>query len=479
MAISVTDHFGIDKDAFENTGALDTILDVDSLYFLDPKSLKTTEVPEFVDSYSKLETNFENVLKLLKKTNGSDIFWKKAWQLLPQGELKGMNLGYSTIGTAGSGFGPKHKREALLTSKQIVDAGVEDTTFFELLGVFQKGVGPDRISDLFSLIIADDIIRFSEHVFASVGVNESIKYNGKTMALPTNPFKREPVLLLPKDLLRDLPIAYDWSDIDAVCAHNQALREEVNSIIGATWKKATDTLKDKDVLKRTLLQHPDLLRDMMTTYRKKNAQRYDFEKDSAGELIWYETGKRLAKDYPLKIEKTPGTIDELIDIVRKIVLHFKQLIENNGQYELLYRDNACRKHKPERAAQKLFFAVADSYCKANDIDLSPETHSGRGSVDFKLSRGYKARVIVETKLSTSSALVHGYEVQIDEYAKAEHVPPAQSFYLPILVTASHPDRLKNVEHARSDMLAKKLPCPELISINAQYKAPASVFKPKR
>lgn len=64
------------------------------------------------------------------------------------------------------------------------------------------------------------------------------------------------------------------------------------------------------------------------------------------------------------------------------------------------------------------------------------------------------RVIVETKLSTSSALVHGYETQIEEYTKAEKIPLAQAFYLPILVTASPQERLKLVTQARSDMIAK-------------------------
>jgi hypothetical protein len=473
MAVSITDHFGIDKPAFAKTGALDAVLDIDSLYFLDPKSLKATQIPEFANSYLKLETNFENILKLLKQSKGNDIFWQRAYQLLPQGELKGLNLGYSISGTRGSGFGPKHKRVALKTAKQIVDAGVEDPVFFELLGVFQKGIGPDRISDLVCLIIADDIIAYSERVFASLGIQQTMTYKRRALKVPRNPSKNEPVLVLPEELLRDLPVANDWSDIDEICSHNQALRNEVNSLIGNTWKRATSKSKDKDVLKRVLLQKPDLLRNMVDLYNKKEAKPYNFRDDPAGELIWYEAAKSIAEAFPLQLGSTPNSKTELVDMVRTIVLHFKQLIENNGQYELLYRDNQCKKPKPERAAQKLFFAVADAYCKANDIDISPETHSGRGSVDFKFSRGYSARVIVETKLTPSSSLVHGYETQISEYAKAEKVTPDQCFYLPILVTGSSPDRIKLLEQARGDMIAKKQTYPELISVNAQYKKSAS------
>ena len=33
------------------------------------------------------------------------------------------------------------------------------------------------------------------------------------------------------------------------------------------------------------------------------------------------------------------------------------------------------KPKPEKAAQLVFFGVANSYCKANNIDISPEFRS--------------------------------------------------------------------------------------------------------
>ncbi|XTR38726.1 hypothetical protein ACQQ2T_04925 [Paraclostridium tenue] len=44
---------------------------------------------------------------------------------------------------------------------------------------------------------------------------------------------------------------------------------------------------------------------------------------------------------------------------------------------------------------------------------------GRGPVDFKISSGYKNKTLVEIKLTTNNQLVHGLEVQIQEYSKAE------------------------------------------------------------
>ena len=77
--------------------------------------------------------------------------------------------------------------------------------------------------------------------------------------------------------------------------------------------------------------------------------------------------------------------------------------------------------KSEDYAQELLFVVAEAYLKAKgfDIDISPEADSGLGKLDFKFSQGAKSRVIVETKLSTSSELLHGYVTQLPDYMKSQ------------------------------------------------------------
>jgi hypothetical protein len=45
--------------------------------------------------------------------------------------------------------------------------------------------------------------------------------------------------------------------------------------------------------------------------------------------------------------------------------------------------------------------------------------TGSGAVDFKISVGSKARVIVEIKLSDNPKAVSGYEKQLEMYKRAE------------------------------------------------------------
>jgi hypothetical protein len=93
---------------------------------------------------------------------------------------------------------------------------------------------------------------------------------------------------------------------------------------------------------------------------------------------------------------------------------FKHHIEAGDLWKELWVGN---KPKPERAVQILYQFAADVFCKANNIDLSPEANMGGGPVDFKFSVGYEARVLVELKRD-SGTVKHGYEIQLERYKKA-------------------------------------------------------------
>lgn len=77
---------------------------------------------------------------------------------------------------------------------------------------------------------------------------------------------------------------------------------------------------------------------------------------------------------------------------------------------MLYKDDG----RPQREvfARRLFYATADTYCEANDVDLNQEPDSGNRPMDFKLSTGYRGTLLVEVKKSDNPSLLHGFEVQL-------------------------------------------------------------------
>lgn len=123
-------------------------------------------------------------------------------------------------------------------------------------------------------------------------------------------------------------------------------------------------------------------------------------------------------------------------IVELIVENFKRQIENNGLFRLLY-EGKPKKLRHESTAQQLFFSVAQIFCLANDLDVSPETNSGLGSVDFKFSKGAIGKINVEIKYSSHKRLKHGLETQLRKYDLAEQTN--SSYFL--IVQVDSKDRL--------------------------------------
>ena len=135
----------------------------------------------------------------------------------------------------------------------------------------------------------------------------------------------------------------------------------------------------------------------------------------------------MATEAPLVIEP-PATLDSdgVAVVVGQIIEQFRFLIEDRRLSEELYHEGEPR---PERAAQRLFFSVAHAYCRSNNLDLTPEADTGNGPVDFKVSKGFTGRVLVEIKPSRNKKLVAGYTRQLEVYKTAEET--VKGYYLVI------------------------------------------------
>jgi hypothetical protein len=320
------------------------------------------------------------------------------------------------------------------TAKEIVDLGVDDPDLFVAMGLFEAGIGPDRISDMSANVILPDLLNFNKRVLSQLpavdtcSVQLSLK-NGKryTAELPLNPFFKNdtPIVLVPADILRDLPIAKDWSEISDAAGKGAALRSAVNEQIADIWRSRT--LKDKDELKRWALNSRTAFEDVLAAMKKAQGAPYDIEADPAGEFAWRRVAQTLSAT-PLQMIAKPDKldVDGVARVVEQIIEGFRFFIEDRRLSEELYSGNELR---PEKSAQRLFFVSAYAFCKANDLDITPEADTGNGPVDFKVSSGFSGRVLVELKLSSNTKLVAGYSRQLERYKGAEET--TRGFYVVI------------------------------------------------
>lgn len=470
MVKSLGDFHGIAPEDFERTGALDPILGVDTRLFIDPSLLKHTTVPELAGSYSKITEHFTNVLRLIKFIRvEDDAFWRKADEMLTFPEVQGLCIGYSSKGVAGKGTGPLKRRRLLSTITQLVQAGCEDEAIFELVGAFEEGIGPDLISDMVAKIIMADLIAFTQNVCSDLAIPmETLSYSKKLPPedLPFNPDTKTPIILVPRQILRDLPVAESFADIFWITEHNESLRKELNRLIVGSLHSLTSAEK-KVRVKETFIQHPDVLAQVIRAYEASGADFYDFHDDPAGETIWYRISKTLptTAELPLTLSLKP-TLEDVFQVAEKICLHFQKLVEDHQLCRLLYDKNRHRKH--ESAAQLLFFGVASAYCEANDLDLSPESDGGRGPVDFKVSSGFNGKVLVEIKLTSNLQLAHGFEKQLPIYQTAESAQ--RGIYLVIKnggITQTRWDAFSNI------VTAAKAKAPKVIVVDGVIRESAS------
>jgi hypothetical protein len=321
-------------------------------------------------------------------------------------------------------------------------------------------------------IILPDLAQYTRRVLGQQSVRmELFTVNGELTGLPRNPFQatKTPVVLVPQDVLARLPVATDWSEVADSAAQNDALRHRVSQYIGNIW--ASKTRKDKSRLRANVLRSKAAVEALLALVMGATRTPYDFNRDPLGVAAWRELLGRIAKDEPLDLAKPQTwTPDSVEDLVRKIIAQFQFLVQSRGLSRLLWHDN--KSHR-EEVAQRLFFAVAYSYCQANNLDLTPEADTGTGVVDFKIAAGFTSRVLVETKLSNNRKLLHGYEKQLEAYRIAEQT--TRAFYVVIDVGGMAKKDIKLV-NMRNEQTRRGIAASELVFINGFIPPSASLVE---
>ncbi len=165
MSIKISEELGVSEKTLSKAGIFNGFIDIDSRLYIDPLLLKTSKEPEMQEAHKSFKTYFEKVFLLLKHSKDlNDALGRKAIDLLTFPEIPLIGLGYSADGIQGSGIGPELAQNLTVTAKQIIDAGINEPTIFELVGLLEEGIGPDRISDMTASIIFGHLLKYSERL---------------------------------------------------------------------------------------------------------------------------------------------------------------------------------------------------------------------------------------------------------------------------------------------------------------------------
>jgi hypothetical protein len=411
-----SEHFGITRDA--NDDWLDIILDNDTKLWVDPFLIFREEKGFWQEAHARIIQHFQTCFDLIAEGGMRDhtVPYKKALALLTFKEPKEFCLGHTAFGTDGAGGGSGYAKMIAKAMVEAINRGLSDLEHFEELGILEKGIGPDRVSDLTCNILKERFIEYTKEVAKrhSLETTPQLILNARYDTarkrwenvehhLPVNPSNGDPIILTPQRFIRDKPTLNAEAWFDAY--QSEQIRVDVNYEV---LHKV-----DKKLIVETARTHAQEVRDW-TEEQSKNAaaQPYDIEADPNGVYQWDAATRAFVKANPLALT-APNNIDEFIAIIREVIREYRNYIEEGRGWELLWNDDGSE--KDEEAAQLTFKGIARSYCKQNDIVVDREVELGRGPVDFKFSNGYKFRALLEMKKLTSGKFWQGLESQLPTY----------------------------------------------------------------
>jgi hypothetical protein len=465
-------HFAIDPECLSAAGLIDPFLNVDTQLFIDPVLLeKSANDVIRIEALEGFRRHFENFVRLLVISQAEgDAAWRAAQRLLNLREPPENGLGYGGSSRSGSSR-PDEVRDAILrTAKEIVDLGARDPEMISLMGFFEERVGPDTISDFTTRVIVGQLAKITEAFCIQYEISIKKQDEDQEYRLPyfrdTTGIEKT-VVLVPRDIVRDLPVANDWSDIDAATSANQRIRARVNAYLGGIIRP---TVAERKAALRSAVTESAELFDIFLQSIKAFAAHYDFNKDALG---YYRLKAVLASDPSAfktgqNFDFSSG-ISTIAAMVHQTIAMFKHHVENGNLWEELWIDGVPKR---ERAAQLIYYAMADCFCIANNIDISPEANMGGGPIDFKFSKGYQARVLVEMKRSQGTVR-HGYERQLEIYKAAART--AHGIFV-VIDYGDLGEKLNQIQAIRAERLKTGELASDIVVIDATPKASASKRK---
>lgn len=405
----------------------DPILGVDTRLFIDPFLLFSYSEKHLNNAHSKIIEFFNEAFMLAAKSSGvpSSLSYKKLISMLTFPEVEEICLGYTSKSTGGAGGGKGFSHSMAAALIKSIRVGVKEIDHFEEIGILEKGIGRDRISDICANIIKEELIMYTQEICSKHDIplkefkvkNSKFNFEFKRwetnlVSLPLNPTNNKPILLVPKSILRELPsinadgfLDWAWSN------ENETMRTDFNFEVKSKINK-------EDIM-RVASTRIDLLGKYISYVEKKGSLPYNIDKDPSGIYKWYEQSQKIQQMQPLKLP-IPKNLIELADLVKVLIESFNSFIINNSGYKLLWNETPLTP-KREEASQLLFFGLVKEHCKANNIDFSREVNQGRGPVDFKFASGYQDRVLIEVKRASSSKLKQGLQNQLPQYLDSEDI----------------------------------------------------------
>lgn len=464
LRIYFSDFFDVSRQTMTDYGAFDVSLINDLPMFIDPFLLFNSEKPE----YQALHGEMIKYLKFLRdKSIGSalDKGSMYAWYIFK--EIKQNWLGFSLSGNRGHGLGPDFAaalhENFNATFKDFGEEDIPESPHFEKLTLFDEGVGRDNVSDFTTNLIKKFLLDYTQefarqHIDPALTKNFPVGrayFNYRTETWVTKMYRLPAllddfVLLTPQDLLTkdDLwinqhDLVGDYTDIvDSI--HNVQLRAQINNyfsrelsiILEQKEQRRREALAKrrrgkkpkkpvrlrplepseadrKQVKWKAIHRFPQIL-DYYLALKEKNG-------DKAAQLSRENVGQ-IERQFVEQVERLVALLEEHTNFYSeptdsyqaalKRAQYLKDVIEHNDGWRIFYLNGhpVTRERDVHVLYRLTWFASV--------FDVNSEANSGRGPVDFAISKGSANKALAEFKLASNPQLAANLEHQTKIYQRA-------------------------------------------------------------
>jgi hypothetical protein len=409
----------------------DLNVEMDSPLYVDPFLVFADTGADWSSAHDEVVDFFDAVLVMLRLADGhrDSLHWQKAERFLLFPEPKEFALGLAMGHPEGSGIGRELAHEMCEGLEFLrVRGRSADERLLAMMAILVGGLGVDRISDMICNILKSRFISYTQAVSEGLGVSlqeipvtntswaaHDCRWSSTKQMLPPSPVFNGAVILTPQRFLKDIPRVtpegfWSWAEINA----GETLRFDLNYDLTLSLDAREKARLGRELAHKAV--------DLLEAYIDQAAQdptAYDVANDPKGIVRWEEAGRRIAR--ASAVPPAPLTQDDFEDWLLAMAQTFKTAVEDGGLWVALW-DDAKTKHRRETIAQVIARAAWIEHARAQDIDITREADCGRGPVDFKFSRGWTMRGLIEVKHIESSQFAHGAETQLPTYLKGEQAP---------------------------------------------------------
>ncbi|MGL4677233.1 MAG: hypothetical protein ACRCWI_06160 [Brevinema sp.] len=404
-SLQISDIIGCKEEELEKLGVFNAFWYTDNPYFIHPNLLVYNDIPEFQGAFDKVAQQINSVFDTLVNVGFAEALQKFNY---PEPSYTYIGHGNTDTHPAGKGFTNKKARDSLTYLHKLIDKNPKLCTrgdIFQVIPLFQRGVGCDLISDLMFYILRQEFFTYTERIGQDLEILD-LKSNKDTFGKKVYFYEQQPLVFYPAELLTEIN---DENYVENQISINEEVRSSFNEYLGIA-RNSVGVMKDyahdnknihnkiTDILSELYKQRNVVANVLENTDEIKKQQAKEFAK----KLPAYEIGKNLLESF------------------LEACYLFKHKIENEGFAKHLYHNDRI---KHENYVRDLFYLSLLWWCP--DVISVREVDTGRGNVDMYLitTNGSNEQLVYELKLSSNQKTIHGYKDQLPIYmdsVKCEH-----------------------------------------------------------